>query len=287
MLTLLGTAHPIRYNRNNNTLYCLGFCQALLALTFAALNSSPSYGQAMTIAPSIDPRITLNSITSNSKLAADRHLQTLEYPRTAMLFENHAPKPIMAIVFRWAYVDRNGVSRVTFSHFDGYLFPPTRVVLNANDEAIVSELGICQSKDYSTLLNAPNRLGSPLGSEDFSAIFGTGPVTVSLDLAVFSDGEITGPDLSHYEQDIATRHRAMLALVDQIGDQSDGSVIEDRVNTLMSAQRTPGDAVGDVQLKLARTLLRSPNRAGTLASFKSHSIPSTFYRAAGKAANEQ
>jgi hypothetical protein len=230
--------------------------------------------QKLLIEPLANPTISITPINSSSPLPPDVDSSTL--PKTLMSLTNTGKKAITCIVLKWTPSQPVIGSQPRLMHLDGYMFPPTRPVVLPGHTLIISQFG-SQDKAIFYGAGASQRSDSPLQSH-FGELELPGQITAQLDLVVFDDGEIVGADSSHYSDAIVERHNAMIALATQLSTNVTDDQLGNAVHQIIETSGRIPDKGTALTMSLAKTISRSPNRAGTVRSFATHSIPK-FYRA--------
>jgi hypothetical protein len=126
---------------------------------------------------------------------------------TAIIFENRSEKEITALRYCWSMRDSNGKIRTHTGGSDSYKVDVYRPVALPQSKQLLSvsgRLDIDQSL-YDHVLAGGGVMGGSVGRAFFEAVE---EITFQIELVVFADGEIAGPDPGHYAAELQGRKRA-------------------------------------------------------------------------------
>lgn len=241
-----------------------------LAALMVLFSTACCHGQQMTIEP----------IGSNSVVVAPVTLTNGTQgalPATLISITNRSSQAIMCMVIKWTGHVSGRPDDVRWLYLNGYLYPPGHAVISPGSTLIASEFA-AQSQTAFAEEGSARRTDSPLASHNGRASL-QGSITTTLDLVIFQDGEIVGPNTSRYERQITARHNAMIEIAAELQGLSQDATVTQATSIIQQAKRsTTADA--PIRAELAETVLRSPNPVGTVQSYATHTIPTSFYRAA-------
>jgi hypothetical protein len=130
------------------------------------------------------------------------------YP-TAIIFENRSDKEITALRYCWSVRDRNGKTRSHTITNDSYKVDVYRPVVLPQSKQLLSvsgRLDVNQSL-YNHVLAGGGAIGAG-GSAGERFSDAAEEITFQIELVVFSNGEIAGPDPGHYAAELQGRKRA-------------------------------------------------------------------------------
>jgi hypothetical protein len=128
---------------------------------------------------------------------------------TAIIFENLSDKEITALRYCWSMRDGNGKMRTHTGGSDSYqvdVFRPVALPQSKQLLSVSGRLDIDQSL-YDHLLAGGGVMGAG-GSVGGPSSDAAEEITFQIELVVFADGEIAGPDPSHYAAELQGRKRA-------------------------------------------------------------------------------
>lgn len=140
------------------------------------------------------------------------------YPREAavsLVLENNSPKDITALRYRWLVTKLGEKLRPSVCSSDSYLVDVYHPVLAAGDRKLIGpSIGMNQS-----LLEHVQRGGGSIGSGNSGGpreFYDADEINFSIDLILFADGEIAGPDPDHYTGELICRKPAAEFVAKQI-----------------------------------------------------------------------
>jgi hypothetical protein len=155
----------------------------LIAMSFLALSSRA--GDALRHNMTIAPHVQLVPLNAEQfpNLAVQPH--ALAYRESLSVLVNDSARAITGLTTIWKYTDVNGESRGFTVSYDSYAL------------ANLGPIGAPHSKRV-------------IGDEiSFANALETGrDVSVSVDVVIFADGELVGPDTLHFAEDIQSRWQA-------------------------------------------------------------------------------
>jgi hypothetical protein len=190
--------------------------------------------------------------------------QSPSIPPGAFLLKNLTDIPITAVVVRWSYLGRDGLSQQGGVNCDGYAGAPTWIVVRAKDFAFITPRG-CNKRERLS----PGTLLSPLDLQvntDLIAKLQTASsIAITIDSVIFEDGKIWGPDKEHYYRKIAERFNAAKAVTEEIASaKAAGEDIRSHATRIASQPGPQKDGRSSWVQHYASVLAKSPNPEGTL-----------------------
>jgi hypothetical protein len=128
---------------------------------------------------------------------------------------NQSSLGIKALICSWDYKSSDGNIITRGIRFDGYTLVPASDVVPPTHAVLVSLTGMISDDSFPKIaLGAPltESLGYPIPFQDKDVI----RVEIHIDSIILSDGEIIGPNTSHYEDAINDRFRAIQSVLTDI-----------------------------------------------------------------------
>lgn len=199
-------------------------------------------------------------------------------PPGAFILVNHTATPITAVVARWTYTDSRGSFQQHRLNCDAYVFAPLDPIVDANDLSLVTPYG-CARQEFFPQLASGSLIGSALHPSSQRPILVDPHATMHLyvDLVLFQDGQIWGPDKFDYSSEISARYATVQEFVLEVTSARHAG--EDMASVLT---RIRGDSSKKTEKNSSRRgyyaglLQRSPNPEGTLAQLQSQVPPPAF-----------
>jgi hypothetical protein len=191
--------------------------------------------------------------------------ETAPYQTAFVVLTNQSSKSIVALAAIWAYTDVTTGKRKTMEllcdSFQAVNAPPVSLpsarVLLGPTSLITEQLALGRGSSGYFGVVQPQSL-RPLDH--------TAAVRVSIDLIVFSDGEMAGPDNLHTSTEIVARNAAAKQVAQQIRSaQTDGRELSTAVSQFLKPVAPAGNlSIKDVQYynwlrRYAQNALNSPN----------------------------
>ncbi len=251
----------------------MSYLKTLLVIPISIIMYTNGLAQSMTIKQLQGNKITLAPV---NKDYLPQGVREEDVPDSLLSIANHSSKIVTCLVMKWVSHQPGIPDQTRWAYFDGYAFPPVRTVIPKEGTLIVSQFG-AQDQETFSAINSSQKADTPL-TPHFGEEQLTGAITVSADLVVFEDGEILGDNTSHYDQAIVLRHKAMLEVASLLRNISTSEEMNQKTTALINESKSSQDKTASIKASLAQTVLRSPNRQGTVNSFAQHTIPPKFYR---------
>jgi hypothetical protein len=186
-----------------------------------------------------------------------------DYP-TAVIFENRSDKEITALRCCWSMRDSNGKTRTHTITNDSYKVDVYRPVVLPQSKQLLSvsgRLDVDQSL-YDHVLAGGGAMGAG-GSAGKGFSDAVEEITFQIELVVFADGEIAGPDPGHYAAELQGRKRA----AEYVAKHVRLAMLEERdptpvVAALCDMPHLRTDVLAHLVCEYARTYLRQSSMRG-------------------------
>jgi len=195
----------------------------------------------------------------------------------AFLLTNESNKTIVGLMTLWTFTDANGFPRTGEIHTDSFMQPHSPALLAPQSSLIVAPGAFLPV----ALANRPH-LGATLTDLDgrlSPAIIGATNIKVEIDLVIFDDGEIAGPNATRFDTQIQDRKIAATLLAKQIRNTIANA---DDPNTVLSnvleTKPAQSDPVAMWTHMYARMLFKSRSLDKQLNALETLPEPPTFYK---------
>jgi hypothetical protein len=186
----------------------------------------------------------------------------------AVVLENQSKKAITALKYRWEFIDESGKQRTRMTASDSYTISAFRAVAEPYARQLIS----FGSRVDATLINQMVTGAGGGGGGVIRGRFGSGSsnvddFTFAVDLILFEDGEIAGPDPDGYASELLARKPAAEFVAKQIRlADAEG---RDVTPVLLALSQIPslgkiGHAQGDPLVHCTRFYAEEYLRAGEL-----------------------
>ncbi len=190
----------------------------------------------------------------------------------AVVITNNSDKKIVVCNIRWVY-SVAGRTKQTALAIDSFLTPKAQPLLAPRQRAVATPFAFTSE----ALVSGGQIKGrSPANG----GLMTTSPeVLVTLDLVIFDDGEVVGPDEQHYVADLQGRTLAAKYISEQVSAAlARGENSASLLSPLASSIPLADDHVGVWKKQFARELLTSPIRERYLQYLQSLPTLPPFYR---------
>jgi hypothetical protein len=157
----------------------------------------------------------------------------------AVILENRSEKPITAWRFQWQMIDVSGQSRTGISSSDSYAVDVFRPVAEPLSRHLISPSGSVSQDSLKHILSGGGFMGT--GTTARSSLSDLVEVTFEIQLVVFIDGEIAGPDPDDFAIELQGRKLAAEFVAKQIRlAQTEGRDVTSVLNALAQAPALGG-----------------------------------------------
>lgn len=166
-------------------------------------------GQTVPTSPS--PLVIVSAATPNKLPGIDPEVVRKFHPNTFLL-TNESDKNIVGLMIRWTYTDAGGRPGASSVHTDS-LDRPKTVLLGPHATLIVAP-----KMFFPVAFATVPHVGPTLADLESSdgAMVGATNIQASIDLIVWQDGEIAGPNVARFDEELAGRKLAATVLASQI-----------------------------------------------------------------------
>lgn len=199
----------------------------------------------------------------------------LPLPLGAFVMKNNTDVPITAVFAIWTMTAPSGFKQQHTLACDGYFLGAPKVIVKGHDFSLVTQDGY-QTHDSVSNLASQSHASSVL-ERTRSASQQQIDIALTIDSAIFMDGQIWGPDQRKYYLTISKRYFAVKSIINDITDaKSSGQDVSDLLRRIRVEGHGNKDEHSKLRGEYAGLLVRSPNREGTLNQFKEHAAPPEF-----------
>jgi hypothetical protein len=173
--------------------------------------------------------------------------QSAEEAERAIVLENRAGKDVTALRYFWVMNGGDGKQRKHTVSWDSYMVDVYHPVLGAGDRKLICLSTTVDETLIEHVLRGGGSMGVGVGS-DRPSLAGMSSLHFEIDMLLFSDGEIAGPDSEKFAAELQSRKPAAEFLAKQIRlAQAEGRDVMPVVSALTDMPRLgrPGHAQGD------------------------------------------
>ncbi len=128
--------------------------------------------------------------------------------------ENRGERDITALCYRWVTTTKNGETLPHTFSSDSYAVSVYHPVLKANDRKLITSRITVDESLIAHVLHGGGCIGGGVGSTRSSD--GAVSLRLEIDMLLFADGEIAGPDTVRYAAQLQFRKRAGDFIVKQV-----------------------------------------------------------------------
>jgi hypothetical protein len=201
------------------------------------------------------------------------------HPNTFLL-TNKSDKAIVGLVVRWTFTDAQGFSRVSDIHQDSFARANSPVLLAPQSTLIVAP---------NTLLpvayaNKLPRVGPTLSDLYAGAVrsvdmVGASAITATIDLIIWQDGELVGPNQASFDVEIQNRKIAASQLAKQIRNAiNNGDDPKAVLRQVLASPTTQSDTLALNAHIYAQMLISARDMGKAAQSLEALPEPPTFFR---------
>ncbi len=193
------------------------------------------------------------------------------------LLANKSDKAIVGLMTVWTFTDANGFPRTGQIHTDSFMQPHSPVLLPAHQTLIIAPgaflpEALAQSAHTGATLSSLDGRLSP-------AIIGATNIKVQIDLIIFEDGEMVGPNETRFDTQIQNRRIAATQLAKQLRNAiAGGDDPKTILNDILETKPSQSDTVAVWTLVYARMLLKTRVLDKQLGALETLPDPPKFYR---------
>jgi hypothetical protein len=251
---------------------------SLLSIFLSAVNARGGPQHPLPASP--HPLISVTAATTENLPQLDAGLVQKFHPN-AFLLTNESEKAIVALMTHWTFTDAQGFPRDGQINIDSFLNPRSSPVLLPHARMIVGPGAFL----LESLAAAPH-VGPTLEEMDgrrLREIIGASNIKVTIDLVIFDDGEIAGPNEMRYDVQIQNRKLAAGQLAKQVRNAiANGYDPKTILNNILETIPSPSDAAAIWSHNYARLLLNGRNLDKGLQHLENLPEPPKFYKGGTK-----
>jgi hypothetical protein len=218
--------------------------------------------------------------------------QPPEEAARALAMENRGDKDVTALRYDWVMTNSDGnVTKRTVS-YDSYLLEEYHAVLPAKGRKLISRLGAVDESLIDHVLAGGGVIAGSVGSRD--AMIGVTSLVFTVDMLLFADGEVVGPDTGKFTVELRCRRRAAEFVAKQIRlAEAESRDVTPVLSALAEIPVTRNrlhrqdDFVTSWTRRYASEYLRALHhkndflRAATLRRLENHAMLPKYYRSEG------
>lgn len=259
------------------------FRYSVLVLTVHLSFSVTAYTQTMTtiIDSKIPGPVELIPVDAAHKAALPASLVSVydRIPPGSVLVVNKSSKAIITVVAEWSFdssVPGTGKARM---NCDGFMAAPPEEIVHPHSMSLITPNG-CTAEEVFAKLSSPALFGSSLEVRGKAAKTraATDQIHVSIDLLIFSDGELRGENRHEFNHVIEERFDSIRSVAEQVAVEHSHEGRKARIATLRSQIESQRDSPSIHTKQYLKILDKSPNMEGTLRYLQSFTAPPRFYR---------
>jgi hypothetical protein len=218
--------------------------------------------------------------------------QPREEAARALVMENRRDKDVTAMRYEWAMTNADGTVKKRTVSYDSYLLEEYHAVLPAKERKLISRMGAVDETLIDHVLAGG---GVFAGGVDFrDSMAEVTSLVFTVDMLLFADGEIAGPDNGKFAEELRCRRRAAEFVAKQIrlaeAESRDVAPVLSalaEVPTFRNRLYPQGGFVTSWIRQYASQYLRALHhkddflRTATLRRFENHATLPKFYRNEG------
>lgn len=199
----------------------------------------------------------------------------------AVVLSNSSDRDLTALRFEWIVTEVDGERRPRTVSSDSYMVDAYRAVLSPGDRMLICPSTSIRESVIDHVLAGGGTLGSgshgrPIPPDAISIEF-------RIDLLLFADGELCGPDTARYAAELHCRNSAAAFVAKQVrAAEAENRDVTPVLNALIEMPRTREDHIAASIRRLASRYLRTMHnetmRTATLRYLENQPAVPTFYR---------
>ena len=220
--------------------------------------------------------VTVSAATPDKLPGLDPEIVRKFHPNTFLL-TNESNKNMMGLMIRWTYTDAQRFARVHNMHTDGFDRANPVVLLTPHATLIVAPNTFLPVA-YATLPHIGPTLAD-LNSQLAGDMVGATNIQVSIDLIIWQDGEIVGPNQTHFDEELHNRKLAAATLASQIRSaMTNGGDPRVLLQETLNTKRERHDTLALHTHIYARTLMNSRSMDKAAQWLEAMPEPPKFFR---------
>lgn len=213
----------------------------------------------LAVMPSAIPNVTLTQFDEITFPKLSKVFESADgagmRPAAAVVL-NSSDRTILAISVVWVYTDSAGRQTYRSLRSDSFSSPAKRPVAMPHSKLLVTPSMILPE----SLVDRAFLATTVSSQREAAAIAASSAIAVELDLVIFDDGEVDGPDRRHYIAELQARKLAASSVVQDVRSAlAKGESSSDVISLLCSAHPEIGNYFEIWKLRFAQRLLRSHN----------------------------
>jgi hypothetical protein len=221
------------------------------------------------------PLVTISPATPGNLPQLDSSIVQKFHPNTFLL-TNKSDKTIVGLMVRWTYVDAQGFARVQNVSIDSFARPNSPGLLAPNARLIVAPNSFLPEA-YANLPHVGPGLAD-FNSQAVPDMIGATQITASIDLVMWQDGEIAGPNKTRFDEEIQNRKLAATQLAKQIRNSIANGVDPKAVlRQILETKTVRSDTVALHTQIYARMLINATDMGKAAQSLEALPEPPQFF----------
>lgn len=257
------------------------FCRflALLAALFYVEVAKAQWNSNMKVklTGSPTPEISIAPLTRENTPDIDAAKLADVHP-SAFVLTNLSNRAIVALAVEWVYTNVGGHTANGFHKSDGFFIQNSPALVQPHARLFVGpQVFLPESLAFTPHVGAGfEALDGNRSSWSINAF----EITASLDMVIFDDGELVGPNRSEYDAEITARKLAAEQVVSKVRYAQSKGEDPTRVLRSLAGERIVGqkDFVAQWSTFYAQRLMKAPRLDAQLASLENIPIPPKFFR---------
>lgn len=198
----------------------------------------------------------------------------------AFILANNSDRAIVGLVVQWTYTDANGKAITRNVRSDSFMLVTNNAVVRPHARLLVAPGAFVSEANV-----GKQHMGSPIermdGGEDIQGATG---IAVTIDIIIFDDSQITGPNTTHFDTELQNRKLAATAVAKQVRNaMARGEDTKAILTRISGSVPERDDMFGTWTVRYARMLSRRypsghPTLEAQLQSLENLPEPPNFHK---------
>jgi hypothetical protein len=256
-----------------------------------SLNNVPRINQrreveANNIHLQFDSIVVLNHSADNSILdfpVVQVHADSVAYLGTVhpspFILANNSDRSIVGLVVQWTYTNAGGNPIINNTRSDSFMQMSNRAVIHPHSRLLVGP-GTFLSEALAGEPHAGNVPIEKLDGSGHREMSSASDLTSKIDVIIFGDGEVVGPNSNHFDTELQNRKLAAGVVARQARNaMAKGEDPKIALSRILESSPSRNDTLGKWTVRYAQMLLREPNSFDAqLRSLENLPEPPNFFR---------
>lgn len=164
--------------------------------------------------PTLFPKFNIVFDSSKESRLPRFLVHPAEEAECAVVMENYSEKDVTALQYDWVIRGLDGKDSKYKDSTDSYLVDVYRPVLSQGDRLLICRSACIHESLLDHVLNGGGAVSGGVG--DRSSLSEVRSIELQMNMLLFSDGELAGPDTEHFAAELRCRKRAAQFIAKQI-----------------------------------------------------------------------